>query len=59
MLNSRTQKQPTTGKQAGSAAAKVTSEIPAISETVIQFYQFDSFGFAQGKLVGATSIKVI
>lgn len=38
---------------------KMTSEIPAISEAIVQFNQFDSFGFAQGKLVGAASIKVI
>lgn len=59
MSHSQTQRRLTTRKEAGPAAMKMTSEIPAISEAIVQFHQFDSFGFAQGKLVGAASIKVI
>jgi hypothetical protein len=37
----------------------VPSEIPAITESLVQLDELDAVGFPKGQLVGATSIKVI
>jgi hypothetical protein len=49
----------TSGKQAGGALTEVLSQVPAITEAVVQLHQLDLVCLAESQLIGTSRVKVI
>jgi hypothetical protein len=49
----------TTRKQSGCLPTQVPTQIPAVSESIVQLDKFYAVGFAEGQLVNTPRIKVV